>query len=146
MRIEGIVVHGRQFGHKLGFAEPEKWSAIGMLSAAHMEYRPDSARVRATLWRVYGEDIDGCDARIVRDVLRVNESGPELRVWHACGDRDRLRENALKSRAFFQSLPGGKLRYHFEELPGSHDWALWDAMAARFIEWLNLPKPEVHLF
>ena len=136
---------------KLGFAEPEKWSAIGILSGAHMEYRPDSPRVQAALWRVYGGDIDACDAKIVRDVLRDNGSGPAdpqplLRVWHACGDADRLRENALKSRAFFESLPEGRIRYHFEALPGSHDWALWDAMAARFIQWLDLPKPEVHLF
>ena len=131
---------------KLGFAEPEKWSAIGILSAAHMEYRPDSPRVQAALWRVYGGDIDGCDEKIVRDVARDNESGPALRVWHACGTQDRLRENALKSRAFFESLPEGKIDYRFEELPGRHDWALWDAMAARFIEWLNLPRPEVHLF
>ena len=134
---------------KLGFAEPEKWGAIGILSAAHTEYVPDSPRVRQTLWRVYGDGIAACDAKIVRDVTRDNESGPAgalLRVWHACGDRDRLRENALKSRAFFEALPEGNISYHFEELPGSHDWALWDAMAARFIAWLNLPKPEVHLF
>ena len=131
---------------KLGFAEPEKWSAIGILSAAHMEYVPDSPRVRNALWRVYGGDIDACDARIVRDIERDNASGPDLRVWHACGDRDRLRENALKSRAYFASLPKGSIRYRFEEFPGGHDWALWDAMAARFIQWLDLPKPEVHLF
>ena len=131
---------------KLGFAEPEKWSAIGILSAAHMEYVPDSPRVREILWRVYGGDIGACDEKIVRDVTCDNEAGPSLRVWHACGDRDRLRENALKSRAFFEALPEGAIHYHFEELPGRHDWALWDAMAARFIDWLGLPKPEVHLF
>lgn len=131
---------------KLGFAEPEKWAAIGIFSAAHMEYRPDSPRVQAALWRVYGGDIDGCDARIVRDVTRDNASGPALRVWHAWGDEDRLRENALKSRAFFESLPAERIRYDWAELPGRHDWALWDAMAARFVEWLGLPKPEVHLF
>ena len=131
---------------KLGFAEPEKWGAIGIFSAAHMEDRPDSPRVQAALMRVYGGDIDGCDARIVRDILRDNASNLALRVWHACGDADRLRENARKSRAFFEALPEGSIRYHFEELPGRHDWPLWDAMAARFIDWLALPKPEVHLF
>ena len=131
---------------KLGFAEPEKWGAIGVLSAAHFEYQPDSPRVREALWRVYGENISDCDARIVQDICRDNAGGLPLRVWHACGDRDRLRENALKSREFFESLPEGSIRYHFEELPGCHDWALWDDMAARFIAWLNLPKPEVHLF
>ena len=131
---------------KLGFAEPEKWSAIGILSAAHREYVPESPRVRETLWRVYGGDIDACDARIAREIQRDNASGPDLRVWHACGDRDRLREHALKSRACLSSLPEGRIHYHFEELPGRHDWALWDHMAEQFILWLDLPKPEVHLF
>ena len=130
---------------KLGFAEPEKWSAIGILSAAHMEFRPEVPRIQKELWRVYGGDIDACDARTVRHVLRDNASGPELRVWHACGDADLLREDAYESRAFFASLPPGNIRYHFEEFPGCHNWALWDAMAARFIEWLNLSKSEVHL-
>ena len=131
---------------KLGFNEPEKWSAIGILSAAHVEYQPDSPRVRETLWRVYGDGIDACNERILRDIQRDNAGDLPLRVWHACGDQDRLRENAIRSRAFFETLPEGSIHYHFEELPGRHDWALWDAMAARFIEWLNLPKPEVLLF
>ena len=131
---------------KLGFAEPEKWSAIGVLSAAHMEYVPDSPRVQRMLRRVYGGDIDACNAQITRNVARDNAGDLSLRVWHAWGDRDRLRENALKSRDFFESLPDGSIHYQYEELPGQHDWALWDAMAARFIAWLNLPKPEVRLF
>ena len=131
---------------KLGLAEPEKWSAIGVFSAAHKEYRPDSPRIQDALWRAYGGDIDTCDAHITENVLRDNQSGPKLRVWHACGDADTLRENARLSRSFFESLPAGNILYHFEELSGRHDWALWDRMAAQFIEWLNLPKPEVRLF
>ena len=130
---------------KLGLACPEQWSAIGCFSAAHMEYRPDSPRVRATLERVYGGAIDACDARIEDDIQAVNASGPEVRVWHACGDADALRENALLTRARFEALPSGSIRYHFEMLPGRHDWALWDAMAARFLPWLGLPKPEARL-
>lgn len=131
---------------KLGFAEPEKWIAIGILSAAHMEYRPDSPRVQAALWRVYGGDIDACDARIVRDIERDNANGPELRVWHAWGDADQLRANALKTLAFFGALPKGQIRYESRELPGHHDWTLWDKMIEHFIAWLGLPSPEVRAF
>lgn len=127
---------------KLGFAEPEKWSAIGILSAAHMEYRPDSATVQAALYRAYGGDIDACDARVVRDVLRDNDSGPDLRVWHAWGDADSLREAALKSQSFFKNLPVGRIHYHSEEHPGGHNWALWDALIERFIAWLDIPAAE----
>ena len=130
---------------KLGLSLPEKWSAIGCFSAAHMEYRPDAPRNCAMLERVYGGEIDACDARVDADLLRVNGAGPALRVWHGCGDGDALRENALKTRARIESLPAGRLEYRFEELPGRHDWALWDAMAARFIPWLGLDEPEVRL-
>ena len=131
---------------KLGFAEPERWSAIGVFSASHKEFRPESPRIRAALWRVYGGDIDSRDARVTRDILRANASGPELRLWHAWGNADRLKGIACESRDFFESLPPGHIHYEWAELPGSHDWALWDAAIARFIEWLDLPKPEVHLF
>lgn len=130
---------------KLGLSCPEQWSAIGCFSAAHMEYIPDSPRVRATLARVYGGAIDACDARIERDIRAVNASGPDVRIWHACGDADALRENALKTRAHFEALPPGSIHYRFEMLSGRHDWALWDAMAARFLPWLELPKPEARL-
>ena len=131
---------------RLAFAEPEKWSAAANFSASHTMYRPDSPRAQAAFWRVFDGDMGVSDARAARDILRVNESGSILRFWQACGDADWLRGDVLKDRALFKSLPEGYVRYHFEELPGHHDWALWDAMAARFIEWLNLPKPEVHLF
>lgn len=130
---------------KLGLSLPERWSAVGCFSAAHMEYRPDAPRNRAMLDRVYGGEIDACDARVEADLLRANADGPDLRLWHGCGEDDALRDNALKTRARIEALPAGRLNYHFELLPGRHDWALWDAMAARFIPWLGLPEPEVRL-
>lgn len=121
---------------KLGMARPEQYAAIGCFSAAHMEYRPEHPRNRAMLARVYGDTLDACDAQIERDIQAVNAGSRSMRVWHACGDRDVLQENALKSRAFFDSLPEGAIEYSFETLPGRHDWALWDKMLAKFMRLL----------
>lgn len=131
---------------KLAAAHPEAWSVCGCFSAAHMEYQPDAPRNRAMLRRVYGDRIAEYDARIAADLRAANAGNARLRVWHACGREDALRENALKTRAFMEALPTGSIDYSFVELPGRHDWALWDAMAARFIEDLNLERPEVRLF
>lgn len=125
---------------KLGLSRPEQYAAIGCFSAAHMEYRPDHPRSKAMLARVYGETLDACDAQIERDILAANAGSHELRVWHACGDLDVLRQNALKTRDFFGSLPPGAIDYSFMTLPGKHDWALWDRMLAEFM--LLLPTAE----
>ena len=125
---------------KLGMSRPEQYAAIGCFSAAHMEYRPDHPRNRAMLMRVYGDALDACDAQIERDILAVNAGSRSMRVWHACGDRDVLRENALKTRDFFEALPQGAIDYSFETLPGKHDWALWDRMLAAFMQ--TLPAAE----
>lgn len=130
---------------KLGLAHPEIWSIIGCFSAAHFEYRPASPRNQAMLKRVYGGKLDEYDAQIAKDALAANTDKLPLRIWHSCGDEDALKMNALKSRAFFEALPDGAIDYHFEMLPGRHDWALWDESARRFMDALNLPKPEVHL-
>ena len=125
---------------KLGLSRPEQYAAIGCFSAAHMEYRPDHPRNTAMLARVYGDTLDACDAQIERDVLSVNAGSLGMRIWHACGDNDVLRDNALKSRAFFEALPEGAVDYGFMTLPGKHDWALWDRMLAEFMQ--TLPAAE----
>ena len=130
---------------KLGLSCPEQWSIIGCFSAAHFEYQPPSPRNQAMLARVYGGQIDKYDAQITADALAANAGKLPLRIWHSCGDEDALKMNALKSRAFFEALPDGAIDYHFEMLPGRHDWALWDESARCFMDALNLPKPEVHL-
>ena len=78
--------------------------------------------------------------QIERDIRAVNAGSRSMRVWHACGDQDVLRENALKTRDFFEALPQGAIDYSFATLPGRHDWALWDAMLAKFM--LLLPAAE----
>lgn len=121
---------------KLGLAHPELYSAIGCFSAAHMEYRPDHPRNRAMLDRVYGGEIDACDAQIAADARAANAGSRNILLYHGCGDGDVLKENALRSRAFFEAMAPGAIAYRFSMLPGGHDWALWDRMLAEFMDLL----------
>ena len=131
---------------KIALAQPESWSAAGCFSAAHFEFRPDSPRNKTMLHMAYGGNIDAADAKIAADAAKANAGKAPLRILHYCGDGDILRENALKSRAFFEALPAGSIDYRFEMLSGRHDWALWDECLHRFIRSLNPEKPEVRLF
>lgn len=131
---------------KLALANPEQYSCAGCFSAAHFEYRPDSPRHNAMLQRVYGDQLDAYDAQIVRDAVSANAGDLPLNIWHSCGDQDALKQNALISRAFFEGMQPGSIRYQFEMLPGKHDWALWDASLKHFLQTLNLNQSEVQLF
>lgn len=131
---------------KLGFARPENYAAIGCFSAAHIEFQPPSPRNAAMLSRVYGGALDDFHAAIAADVARANRLGPDVRLYHAWGDRDVLRENALLTREYLRGLGPGRIEYRAEELPGRHDWALWDDMIARFIPMLGLERSAARLF
>ncbi len=132
---------------KIGLAQPECFSAIGCFSAAHEEYRGVTQRNREILMRVYGQGgLEACNQRIVEHARQAAASEVPLLLWHGCGEQDILRDLALGSRTFFESLPCRGLNYHFEMLPGAHNWDLWDRMLARFISALKLEKPEVQLF
>lgn len=126
---------------KLGLAAPESFSAIGCFSAGHKEYQPDSPRNRQMLALAYGDRLPEIEAQTERNAL--NPDRPHLSVWHGCGEEDILRENALLTRSFLENAPA--MDYHFEMLPGKHDWALWDEMIRRFIQSLRLETPEVAL-
>lgn len=131
---------------KLALSNPDQYSLAGCFSAAHFENRHDTPRHNAMLARVYGDRLDVYDARIAQDALEGNRGDLPLHIWHSCGDQDALKENALISRAFFERMESGSIGYTFEMLPGRHDWALWDASLARFLQTLKLNKGEVQLF
>lgn len=131
---------------KLALAHPEKWSRAGCFSASHLEYRPDSLRNQAMIQRAFGENLEARDAEIIRDMQAANAGSLPLDVQLYWGDADHLRAHAELCRNAFAALPEGSIHINWEMLPGRHDWALWDTCIRRYLEMLNLPKPEVQLF
>lgn len=131
---------------QIGLERPENYSAIGCFSAANIEYRPDSAFMQNVLWRVYDGDVDFSDIMMAANARATAAGSYPVNIWHAWGDQDALRTNAEKSKAFFENIQSPALGYHWEMLPGRHDWALWDKMIEKFIRWLNLPAPKETLY
>ena len=131
---------------KIGLAYPDKFSAIGCLSAANFEYRPDAAFVQRILHRAYDDELDFWDIMMAANARATAAGRDAVKLWHGWGDEDRLRENAEKSRTFFESIQSPMLSYHWEMFRGRHDWALWDEMIEKFIRWLDLPEPKEILF
>ena len=130
---------------KFAFARPEAFSAVGCFSGSHFEYRSENPINRGLLARVYDGDIDAADARIEADAKAAAAGKLPLWIYHSCGDRDLLRENAEKTRDFLSAL-GGAVDYRFDMLPGRHNWTLWNESLRRFIQSLPLTPPRDPLF
>ena len=131
---------------KIGLARPENYSAIGCLSAANFEYRPESKYMQTALQRAYGGDIDFSDVMMAANARATAAGNDPVRIWHSWGNRDALRTNAEKSRDFFENISSPMLSYEWEMAEGEHNWKLWDAMIERFIRWLALPEPKELLY
>lgn len=66
-------------------------------------------------------------------LARSSQARP--RLYQCCGTEDFLLLQNRKLRAHLQPLG---FDYVYEEGPGDHDWAYWDKMIARTLEWLDL--------
>ncbi|MBR1584720.1 MAG: esterase family protein [Clostridia bacterium] len=125
----------------IGLSNPEKYSAIGCLSAGAVNTHGSLHEGRKFLLS-YGEgeqkgtyqDPFGSAETILKKKL------PCPRIYHACGDSDFLLQDAHTTRDFFTALPGNPFDYTYVEDPGAHSWDFWDAHIKEFIEFLNLPK------
>ncbi|MBQ8135992.1 MAG: esterase family protein [Clostridia bacterium] len=128
----------------IGLAHPEKYSAIGCLSAGSMvlhqeELEPKYARAAFGDASIEGTRMDPIASAkaIIRNHL------PAPRIYHACGTEDDLLPIARKTRDALTAFPGDPFDYTYEESPGGHTWAFWDERIAHFIRFLDLkPQPE----
>ncbi|MBO4367696.1 MAG: esterase family protein [Clostridia bacterium] len=128
---------------KIGLANPDKYAAIGCLSAGASNMRPafanDPVR-KARQERVYGDRVlEGTEEDTLGNASRlVKAGGPFPRISHACGESDFLLENAHATRDFFQSIPGNPFDYTYLEAPGAHTWEFWDEHIQDFLKYLKL--------
>ena len=124
----------------IGLSNPDRYAAIGCLSAGAVNEEGKLATGRRREW-IYGDaptentykDPLSCADKILRDGL------PCPRIYHACGDQDPLLPSAHKTRDYFASLPGNPFDYRYVEDPGAHTWDFWDTHIKQFIEFLDLP-------
>lgn len=131
---------------KIGLARPERFGAIGCLSAGASNRRPgqdaDPRRAKYNLM-AYGDGANlGPEEDVLGNAKKLAEAGgPCPRIYHACGTEDFLLENARATRDFFTGLPGNPFDYTYEEDPGAHTWEFWDEHIQHFLAFLGL-NPE----
>ena len=121
---------------KLALSKPETF-----LAAASMSGSCDLSNLRAK-----PEDF----GLIFGDVRGIAESGSDLvqlaqtlarsakpkpLLFQSCGTEDFLLES---NRRFRDAIAPLGFAHHYQEGPGQHDWAYWDAAIQRVLAWLPL--------
>ncbi len=130
---------------KIGLANPDRYAAIGCLSAGIFNRTlptdtrsidPDKNR-RAYI-QFDGRDLEGTEEDIIGNIHRIVREGlPAPKVYHSTGSEDFLLESAHFTRDLFGSLEGNPFGYVYEEDPGAHTWEYWDEHIQRFLAFIG---------
>ena len=130
---------------RLALALPERFAAVASFSGA-LDYvrrlresdKPQS-RIHKAEWNAVagpGADAEGTGSDLFHLARKVaGHPGPKPALWLSCGTEDEIIGD---SRAFHTHLDALGFAHHYEESPGAHDWAYWDAQIQRTIAWLPI--------
>jgi S-formylglutathione hydrolase FrmB len=119
---------------RLALTYPERYAAVAGLSSA----------VRAFM-DAEMEDVFGPHAQFAgshHDLATLATAaaagpGPAPRIYLACGQQDFLYADNIALHNHLRTLP---LELRWEEGPGDHSWAYWDAEIQKVLAWLPLRK------
>ncbi|MFZ6030613.1 MAG: alpha/beta hydrolase [Chloroflexota bacterium] len=128
---------------KLALAHPERFAAAASLSGAVEIARPPEDRPVAEddpwiveLKNIFGDltQLPG-SANDLRHLAQQAAKAPDRpRLYQCCGTEDFLYQSNLTFRDFVQPLG---FDYTYEESPGEHIWAFWDAYIQKVLTWLE---------
>jgi S-formylglutathione hydrolase FrmB len=126
---------------KLALRCPEKFAAAASLSGAlDMAHRPQEGdpEFRRELEHVFGDlsALAGSENDLLHLAAELARSrGPRPVLYQWCGTEDFLYQDNLRFRDHARRV-GLDLLY--EEGPGTHEWAYWDQVIQRVLDWLPL--------
>jgi S-formylglutathione hydrolase FrmB len=128
---------------KLAFDQPDRFAAAASLSGA-VDPPGLSPLIGDERYREFN-DMFGSEKEFrgsVNDLYAqadaLAQSGRAVpRLYQCCGTEDFLIEH---NRAFRDHLKSCGLDVLYEEEPGFHEWAYWDAKIQRVLKWLPLPS------
>ena len=124
----------------IGLANPEKYGAIGCLSAGAVNYKGSFHQGRRRELTIGDQPTENSYLDVYGNAKKIVEKKlPCPRIFHCCGDDDFLLPCAHDTKAFFESMPGNPFDYQFLPAPGAHTWEFWDEHIQDFIQYLNLP-------
>ncbi|PYI55854.1 alpha/beta hydrolase [Paenibacillus flagellatus] len=121
---------------KLALRRPDLFAAAASLSGA-LDLRNGHERWPRDYGYIFGQ---GAPVPADDDLFRLAEKvaasgGPKPKLYQACGTEDFLYE---ANRAFLGHAQSLGLELEYEEGPGGHDWAYWDAYIRRVLDWLPI--------
>lgn len=126
---------------KLGLTLPDRYAAIGCLSAGnfpHLKPQDGASDTDALLNTIFDRphwnDLIGTEADLYLPAARALSSGKPLpRIYHVCGTEDFLISNVRDTRDWFANKA---FDYSYREAPGNHNWDFWDCWIQDFLQWL----------
>jgi S-formylglutathione hydrolase FrmB len=126
---------------KLGLRCPEKFAAVAGLSsvtdvAALMEVDARKEELR----RIFGtiDNFKGSENDLFHLAAKLAKSKqPQPAIFQCCGTEDFLYKDNLKFRDHLKKL---KIKLHYQEAPGDHNWGFWDTYIQDVLKWLPLQR------
>lgn len=155
--IAGLSMGGRG-SMMIGLQNPERYAAVGVLSAGRRFVRkeletgpamPQMPRESFSLnpafqpaplnEAIYGsakaKELIEIEDQLFQKVEEELKKGARMpRFFHATGTEDPLYPGVQEARAFFEAHP--QIDYTYKEGPGTHNWAFWDTYIQEFLSWL----------
>ncbi|MBD0326703.1 MAG: esterase family protein [Pyrinomonadaceae bacterium] len=154
---EGRAIAGLSMGGygalKFGFKYPEMFAFAASLSGAmdaatwvDSDVRNVSAALARSVMETFGPL--GSQTRTANDLVKIVREFPAARfpqlpyVYLDCGTEDFLIQT---SRSFSALLLERKIPHEFRQLPGSHNWAYWDAQVREVLRVASQKIPQARL-
>lgn len=126
---------------KLALAHPERYAAAASLSGALdlVSELPLLDKVERNEWKALFGNLkklagSANDLTFLAQQLAASRARRPL-LFQCCGVDDFLYDQNLRFRDLLHEL---RINLTYEEGPGAHDWAYWDMMIQRVLEWLPL--------
>ena len=135
---------------KIGLSNPDKYCAIGCLSAGAVNRGKGGMETPEQLKRremLYGSRLlEGTEEDVFGNAERLAKADcSKPRIYHACGSEDFILPSARVTRDYFMAIKDNPFDYKYEENPGIHSWEFWDEHIKHFIDYLGLPlKKEMY--
>jgi S-formylglutathione hydrolase FrmB len=128
---------------KLALTYPDRFAAAASLSGALdisevvrvKKNEPDNKEWIDEMHTVFGDlrKVPGSKHDLFVLARKAAKAPARPRLYQCCGTEDELYPDNIRFRDAVRKLP---LDLTYEEGPGEHNWAYWDKMIQRVLEWM----------
>ncbi len=142
-RREDTFIAGLSMGgygaFKAALRHPERFAGVGVFSPvtdpAEFAFTLSGSALTAREWQaIWGEQSTPPpedDLFYLASEAAKLPKAAQPRIYHCCGTEDYLYRQSLRLKTHVETLG---LDYQYEEWPGAHDWAFWDAALPKMLD------------